>query len=60
MYSAMFGKYNGDVWNVKISFTEVTIWHIGKYSYLEATLFVLMFLKYSDTQIGNLELKVTM
>lgn len=56
----MFGKYNGDVWNVKISFTEVTIWHIGKYSYLEATLFVLLFLKYSDTQIGNLELKVTM
>lgn len=56
----MFGKYNGDVWNVKIPFTEVTIWHIGKHSYLEATLFVLMVLKYSDTQIGNLELKITM
>lgn len=47
VYLTLFEKCNGDAWNVKISFT---IWHIRKHSYLEATLFVLMFLKYSDIQ----------
>lgn len=51
MCLTLFGKCNGDAWNVKILFTEATIWHIQKHSYLEATLFVLIFLKYSDTQI---------